>query len=341
MDAKQKNIQSEKYELTSEYAMRPSIFWLGCVVSIYAYLYSCMLFGAPFSAYDHLNYINFLKEPIPLFYEPVYTGIAYLLAYLLPEDLRFPLIFLIFTAPPLWLVLRSDRLAKNSARGMILYACILIKSFYIGYISQRFFFVELWVSALLIYYSQGFIKRTPVIPGLIHFSALSVIPSFLWLRAKKNILVIVGAILLFASLTIYLRYFSDLMFFGYTYQRYLDSEEASSFPFMSVIQMSVLALLCWVTLTKRRRASYMMLIIAVTSFKIIFSDFEVFSRIFQIQTDLMLVTAGLVARRYIRLFFVYCLGFFILQLFFSPTAAEVGEIHRSSIINIINYFFNN
>lgn len=339
MDAKQKNIESEKFRFSSKAEMRPSIFWVGCVVAIYAYLYACMFLGAPFIAYDHLNYINFLKEPIPLFYEPIYTGIAYLLAYLPFEDLRFPLIFLIFTAPPFWLVLRSDRLAKNSARGMILYACILIKSFYIGYISQRFFFVELWVSALLIYYSQGFIKRTPIIPGLIHFSALSIIPSVFWLRGKKNILVILGAILLFVSLTIYLRYFSDLMFFGYTYQRYLDSEKARSFPFMSVIQMSVLALLCWVTIYKRWRTSYMMLIIAVTSFKIIFSDFEVFSRIFQIQTDLIIVTAGLVAYRYIKLFFVYCLGFFILQLFFTPTAAEVGEIHSTSIINIFNYFF--
>ena len=319
--------------------MRPSIFWVGCAIGIYGYLYACMFFGAPFTAYDHLNYINFLKEPIPLFYEPIYTGIAYLLFYLPNEDFRFPLIFFIFTAPPLWLVLRSDRLAKKSARGMMLYACISVKSFYIGYISQRFFFVELWVSALLIYYYQGSIKRTPIVPGLIHFSAISVIPSMFWLRAKKNILVILGTFLLFVFLIIYIRYFSELRFLGYTYQRYLDSENVNSFPLMSVIQMSVLAVLCWITVHKRWRASYIMLIIGVASFKIIFSDFEVFSRIFQIQTDLIIVTAGLIAHRYVKLFFVYCLGFFILQLFFTPTSIEVGVIHSTSINHIFNYFF--
>jgi hypothetical protein len=154
------------------------------VLIIYGYLYLCMFLGGPFQAFDHENYIAFLDNPQPFFFEPGYTLLAYLLNAYVADNLRFGLIFLLLSLPPLLIVLSSRR---HCPRGVIVFLCVLVKSFYIGFVAQRFFFAELWLAALLVRSTSDRVGpwAASLAPGLaIHFSALSVAPSLFWLQSR-------------------------------------------------------------------------------------------------------------------------------------------------------------
>lgn len=309
------------------------------VIIIYVYLYLCMFLGGPFWAFDHENYIAFLDNPVPFFFEPGYTLLAYLLNAFVAADLRFGLIFLLLSLPPLLMVLANRRHCK---RGVIVFLCVLLKSFYIGFISQRFFFAELWLAALLVRSSTDRFGpwAASLVPGLaIHFSALSVVPSLFWLQSRFSWFKCGLGILATVALYFLVRT-SELRFLAYDYSRYLDSEHREGIPFFTIAQMFVLAGICVLALPRSDRGNFIVLIVLLLLAKIIMGNIEVFSRIFQIQTDLIIVLVGLRSRRLLPLFLLLCFstGFLVLQMFLTPTSAEAGIVHWQAISNLIDFF---
>jgi hypothetical protein len=312
-------------------------FWIACILLVYGYLYFLIVAGDPFLAFDHVNYINFLNEPYPFFFEPLYTFVAYLVNWLLNEDERFAFVFIIFTIIPLLIVWYSSRGINANPNAMLAYACIVIKSFYIGFIAQRFFFAELWVAAVLIsslpkslsLFRQSF-------SGLIHFSALFVIPILFWMKSNFSLKKFILALMAILPSFVYVKYFSGFELFGYSYARYLElSDVEQSFPYMTLMQMLVLAGLCFFVASESQRLNLVGLCVLTLIIKILFSDIEVFSRVIQLATDVIIVLAVLFCRRTPVFIFLYCLGFLFLQLFFVQTAGEMAMHHISAILNLL------
>jgi hypothetical protein len=309
--------------------------WLICLITIYSYLYFLIWLGGPFIAFDHENYINFLNDPYPFFFEPLYTVSAFLINWLLLEEERFPAIFILFTLPPLLIVWRYSGQKNSHPAALLAFACVVTKSFYIGFIAQRFFFAELWVTALLI----TTINNPPsllrkLIPGLIHFSALTLIPVLIWFRLRFSWRKFTLALGIIVCSYGYIKFLSGLELFGYSYARYLDLDHSvNGFPFMSLMQLFVLAAICMFVAVKKQRMNLVALCVLVFVIKLIFSDIEVFSRIIQILTDIIIIVAVLNSRKAPVLLFAYCFGFMILQVFFTPTSSEMASHHLLAIIN--------
>jgi hypothetical protein len=319
----------------------PFTIWVATslVLIIYGYLYLCMFLGGPFWAFDHENYIAFLDNPLPFFFEPGYTLLAYLLNAYVATDLRFGLIFLLLSLPPLLIVLTNG---KRCPRGVIVFLCVLMKSFFIGFISQRFFFAELWLAALLVRSSSDRVSSwaASVVPGLaLHFSALSVAPSLLWLQSRFSWSKCGLGVLAIAALYFLVRT-SELRFLVYDYSRYLDSKYREGIPVFTIAQMFMLAGICALALPRSDLGNFLSLIIILLSTKILMGNIEVFSRVFQIQTDLIILMVGLRARRLLPLFLLLCfsIGFLVLQMFLTPTSAEAGIVHWQAISNVFDAF---
>lgn len=311
--------------------------WLIFLISIYSYLYLLICLGRPFIAFDHENYINFLNDPYPFFFEPIYTLSAFLINWILLEEERFPAVFILFTLPPLLIVWRYSRQKNSHPAALLAFTCILTKSFYIGFIAQRFFFAELWVAALLI----TAVNNPPsllrkLIPGLIHFSALTLIPVLIWFRLRFSWIKFTLAFGIIVCSYGYVKFLSGFELFGYSYSRYLDLDySVNGFPFISLIQLFVLAGICMFVAVKKQRMNLAALCVLVFVIKLLFSDIEVFSRIIQMLTDIVIIMAVLNSRKAPVLLFAYCFGFMILQVFFTPTSSEMATHHLLAIINVL------
>lgn len=313
--------------------------WIGYILLIYAYLYLCMFFGEPFNAFDHENYIQFLNEPFPFFFEPGYTAVAYIINALVDDSARFPTVFVVFTLPPLLWVWLKTAGSQYAVRGMMIFACILTKSFYIGFIAQRFFFAELLLCSLIIASMPRFPKYSSMLaPGMVHFSALTIVPSIAWLSYGFSWKKLIGALGLLSAAYVYIRVLSGYQLLGYDYSRYLDGEATDGFPLISLIQMMVLGLICFWILPKKEICNFISLVGIIFLIKYFFSDIEVFSRIFQIQTDLVLIFAGMYARSNLKLIYFFCLGFLVLQVLFTSTASEMVIHHSVAVLNTLHSF---
>lgn len=306
-----------------------------------------MFFGDPFTAYDHVNYINFLNEPILFYMEPIYTGVGFLVNWLFEPSIRFSVVFVFFTLPPLWFVWRdAQRRTDEPCFGMVLFACILTKSFFVGWISQRFFFTELWLCALMIVAAPALPRvRNILALGMLHFSALSLVPSFYFLKRDIRLVRVCLLLGILFSSYVYLRFFSSFELFGYDYSRYLNPDPDLIKPgrinIFSVLQVLVLASICWIVAQKEKAEKIVVLLMGLLLFKIIFYDIEVFSRITQIQLDMALVAAGISGRRSMKmpiLLYSYSFGFFILQMFFTSTSEEVFSAHQEVVMNVLTLF---
>ncbi len=318
----------------------PRRAWTAYVAIIYMYLFLCMFRGAPFIAFDHENYIAFLDDPNPFFFEPIYTGVAYLVNALCASEWRFPIVFAVFMLPPLLVVWYHSQRSNRGAREMMIFACILTKSFYIGYITQRFFFAELWIAALMIGSSPQMPRLATILgPGMLHFSALTVLPSMEWLRSRYHWRKLFTAFVVITACYLYLRLLSGFQFFNYDYSRYLENDNlVAGFPFLFMLQVVTLGVICQIVLPRSDRQSFIVLLIVIFVLKLLFADIEVFSRIFQIQIDVIIVAAGLRCYRGSMLLFLYCCGFLILQVFFTSTATEMAILHTTAILNVILSF---
>ncbi|WP_306598019.1 hypothetical protein [Geothrix sp. 21YS21S-2] len=314
--------------------------WTIYVLVIYGYLYLCMFFGGPFTAFDHENYIGFLNQPFPFFFEPGFTALAYLLNMFIGESLRFPLQFVILTLPPFLLVWSADKRERSGASGMMLYACILTKAFYIGFFAQRFFFAELWVTALVIRSTtRKGLSWKEAMPGLLlHFSTLTILPSLVWLRGTFSMRKLMTGGLFLGIGYIYIMFFSGFQFLGYDYSRYLDGNgPPGGYSLFTIFEMAVLAMICKVILPKKDVANFITLVVLVLIMKMAMGEVEVFSRVFQIQVDLIMILAGLWSKRRAELLYFFGFGFFVIQLLFTSISGELIVFHSTALLNALGF----
>jgi general stress protein CsbA len=165
---------------------------------------------------------------------------------------------------------------------------------------------------------------------------LTILPALYWLRSRftpRKAAIGIGSLV---ALWLYLRLFSNFELFGYDYGRYLEGENTGGFPLFSILEMGALAFICKLVLPRQRVPNYVSLVGMVLLIKIIFGDIEVFSRVFQIEIDVVMVMAGMEARRNRSLIFLFGAGFFMLQLFFTPTADDVVVFHASALLNALS-----
>ena len=315
-----------------------NILWITYILFIYSYLYICMFCGGPFYAYDHENYIKFLNSPTPFVFEPFYYIIAVLFNTIFTEEYRFPLIFFFFTFTPLILLLKKIKLNKFSLISLITFASILTKSFYIGFISQRFFFTELLVASIII---TSFNKNnyfTLFITGFIHFSAFSIFFSNIYFKNKFNKKLLFSITFIIGFLIFLLKSNLIFSFGGYDYSRYLDSDPIN-FSFFTIIQSLILSLLIFFFSSKKYKSHLIFLVLCLLFLKIQFLQIEVFSRIFQIVTDVILIYFSFSGKRAPIVVFIFSFGFSFLQIFFVSTSSDTRVVHANAINNVITNIF--
>lgn len=315
-----------------------NIFWFFYILLIYFYLYTCMFYGGPFYAFDHENYIKFLNNPTPFLFEPLYYIIALFFNLIFTEEYRFPLIFFLFTIIPLIILLKKIKFNNYGLVSLITFASILTKSFYIGFISQRFFFTELLVVSIIIrsYKKNNYLSF--FITGLIHFSAFSIFFSNLYFSKKFNFRLLLSTIFLLFILFLLSKSNLIFTFGGYDYTRYLDSDSANISIF-TIIQSLILILLIYLFSKKQYKPHLILLVFCLLIVKILFLQIEVFSRIFQIVTDVILIYFSFSGKRSPIAVFVFCFGFSLLQIFFVNTSIETRVIHANAINNAVTKIF--
>jgi hypothetical protein len=298
-----------------------------------------MFYGGPFYAYDHENYINFLNNPTPFLFEPFYYIIAVLFNLIFTEEYRFPLIFLLFTIIPLFLIVTKLKLNNFSLVSLITFASILTKSFYIGFISQRFFFTELLVASIIITSFNKNNYLTLFITGFIHFSAFSIFFSNIFFKTKFNKKLIFSITFVVGFLIFLLKSNLIFSFAGYDYSRYLDSDPVN-FSIFTIIQSLILSILIYFFSTKKYKSHLIFLVLCLLFLKIQFLQIEVFSRIFQIVTDVILIYFSFSGKKAPIAVFIFCFGFSFLQIFFVNTSSDTRVVHANAINNAItNIFF--
>ena len=293
------------------------------------YFLLLMTYGYPFESFDHQNYINFLADPSPFFFEPIYTLAAYIID-LLDIDNRFLTIYLILGFLPSLLVL-----ANNSKKidQYFIYFWIFIKSSLIGFISQRFWFAEMWAMYFYIFHNKRIVKLS-IIPGLIHFGLLANLPIFYYLKNGINRLFL----FFFITINLFIIYFvlSDYKFLNYNYSRYLYiSNDNSIIP--SILNISILILINNFLTNNYIKHKLLIVIILTIIYKLIFHHIEVFSRIFQSSIDIILITIFLNLKNKDLIFIlpIYVILFILSIIFVSSTGPEIILHHFNSIMNSI------
>jgi hypothetical protein len=304
---------------------------------IYMYLQVCMLLGSPFFAYDHENYIAFLNAPSLFFFEPIYTFVAYIVNSSFAESIRFQIVFLVFTIPPLILISTGNFQSQERTRLLLAFLVIILKGFYIGFIAQRFFFTELLSTVILTRILMGKLSTASLIfPGLIHFSALTLFPGVFWLKLKFKYYRFLIALLFIYFLYLFLTLFSNFSFFNYDYSHHKYLETVGKGSLLSVLQ--IIGLICLVYLMLDRECAKRAIGLALLALflKLLLNDIEVFSRIFQIQTNLIIIFAIVNAKRLLALPLFFAFGFFLLQYFATDKSQEVFDIHLMAITNSLD-----
>jgi hypothetical protein len=121
-------------------------------------------------------------------------------------------------------------------------------------------------------------------------------------------------------------------FGGYNYTRYLDTDPVN-FSIFTFIQTLILTLLIYFFANKQYKSHLILLTLFIFILKIIFLQLEVFSRIFQIVTDVILIYFSFSGKKSSNVVFIFCFAFSILQIFFVGRSSETREIHTNSIKN--------
>ena len=310
----------------------------------YTYMYLIIFLGGPFFAFDHLNYINFIDYPTPFFYEPLYTIAVYSLKRLsnLNSEMIFGFIYVLFTLIPLlWIFIKNSKI-QDRLSSLFIFAVILTKGFIIGFIAQRFFFSELALSALLITSQKRELNVPRILAvGSIHFSAISLLISSFILKRVRNLLVIIILMVLLYHVGVNLIDKVGWSFFNYDYSRYLEliapSETAIMLP---ILQYATLLCLIILTVKKTKWHKLMYLCLFLGICRLLLSDIEVLSRVFQLQIDFILLMGFINANKNRILYACYAIGFSILQLAFSSKASEVRYVHEQAFQNMVSVLRN-
>jgi hypothetical protein len=126
-------------------------------------------------------------------------------------------------------------------------------------------------------------------------------------------------------------------FFGFDYSRYLDAE-INPINLFTLLQTVVLAAIIYLWDSQKNKRQLIFLAILLGLLKVLFSELEVFSRIFQIITDVILIFLGFSSLKKPWATYFFCLGFAFLQIFIVSRSDETREIHVGAVINVISNF---
>lgn len=270
--------------------------WYSTVLVVSAF--ALLVWGGPHESFDHVNYIEFFADPFAMHFEPLYTAVAFLFAKFVPESARFGASFFLFAVVPTLLLWHVSRPSDWACSPQFAYAMILTKSIFVGYISQRFFFVELWLTLLMAYaWSRpvSFYFGVIVAAG-VHFSAVVAAPVYFVLRrGVRNFDVIVAAAII-VLVALYVRDVAGYKILSYDYSRYVDVGEDRGFPIFSLATLAVVALLAYVVAERGVTGAVLQISLVLAILKILFLELDVFSRIFQLAVDLMLIAVAARAR---------------------------------------------
>lgn len=308
--------------------------WSFVLVVYLTLLTFVMWFGYPFESFDHQNYISFLEEPFPFFFEPLYTLVAISLTNVILPEYRFFVVFFLFVATPTALIMLLDA-RHGCASPQYIFFWILFKSSIIGFISQRFWFAELWMTYFILRFHSNLMRACVgvIFTSGIHFGVAGVLPVYYFLlRGASRIFLILLAILVIGIV-----YFKqvDYTFLGYDYSRYVGMGEERGFPYFSLLTMTLICVMAVSSLQTKMAIRVMLASLGVLVFKAIFSDLEVYSRIFQAQVDLLLIFCAMYGRKRAGalLLPVFCICFVLAQALFSPTSDEVVFYIKTAFIN--------
>ena len=295
-----------------------------------------MIFGYPFESFDHQNYINFLNSPYPFFFEPLYTLLAYLVAYLFSEDYRFLIIFILFGSLPSFLMIKYADNDKN-----YLYLWILVKSALVGFISQRFWFSELWFAYFYLTYKANFIKLIVEIigAGMIHFGIIGNLPIVFFANKKINKYIYLIFILGIGFLCYFI--LNDFKIFNYDYSRYLEVANNKTLSLYDLGAVAYFLILNIYITDKKLYKIIFYSLVYVLVLKILFNNLEVYSRVYQANIDLMLILIfSNLSKRIYRLFLpLYVTVFYIGVLFFKETGPEILFHNKNAFNNLVGNIF--
>ena len=295
-----------------------------------------MIFGYPFESFDHQNYISFLSSPYPFFFEPLYTFLAYIAAYLFSNEYRFTIIFILFFFVPSILIIKNADNEKN-----YIYLWILIKSALVGFISQRFWFAELWFAYFYLMYKDNFQKIIiqTIGVGMIHFGTLGNLPIIFLVNKKFNKYIYL-ALIIGAALLAYF-FINDFKILSYDYSRYLEIGNHKTLSIYDFGPIAYLFILNLIITDKKYSKLIFYALIYISLTKILFNNLEVYSRVYQANIDLILILifSNLHKRVYKYFLPLYVIIFYAGILLIKETGPEILSHHRNALINmIINIF---
>jgi hypothetical protein len=301
-----------------------------------------MWFGYPFESFDHINYISFLDDPYPFFFEPLYTIVAIAVANTIPSENRFFVVFFLFVNTPTLLVAFLSPWHGRSTPQYI-YLWILLKSSYIGFISQRFWFAELWMTYFVLRYFKSWVRICAgfILTSGVHFGVLGVIPLWYFLSNGFNRLLVISAAMMMVGVVYFVS--AGYTVFGYDYSRYVGMGDDRGFPYFSLF---TLLFICWFARVSLRKSIWIRFVVAelvIFALKVQFFDLDVYSRIFQAQVDILLVYIAIngVGRYSFLAMPIFSLMFILGQSLVASTGQDVNFYIEAAFANAFENFLHN
>lgn len=315
--------------------------WTSILLMFLLVINFLMWFGYPFESYDHINYISFLDDPYPFFFEPLYTIVAINVANIIPAENRFFVVFFLFVnTPTLLVVFLSPRHSKITPQ--YIYLWIFLKSSYIGFISQRFWFAELWMAYFVLRYFENWTRLCAglVLTSGIHFGILGAIPFWYFLSNGVNRLFVICAAIMMVGVVYFVSV--DYTILGYNYSRYVGVGGDRDFPYFSLFTLLLICLFASASLRKLIWIRFVVAELLIFALKVHFFDLDVYSRIFQAQVDILILYIAIngVGRFSILLMPIFSVMFLLGQSLLASTAQEVNFYIQATFVNAFENIFN-
>lgn len=321
--------------------MQSKSLWVTVLMMFLILLNFLMWFGYPFESFDHINYIEFLNEPYPFFFEPLYTLVAFSLSNIVSYEYRFFAVFFLFVTGPSLLVMFLN-VQHGRTSPQYIYFWILFKSSLIGFISQRFWFAELWMTYFILRYFDSCIRACVgfVFTSGIHFGIAGSLPLYYFLLNGTSRLFITCIAVLMVGVAYIVNV--NYIFLGYDYSRYVGMPSERGFPYFSMLTM---VLVCVLAILSLQKILYVRVIAAsflIFAFKVIFSDLDVYSRIFQVQVDVLIIFIALngVGSRGALMLPIFSVIFVFGQALVAPTSEVVIFYINAAFTNAFENFKN-
>lgn len=309
-------------------------FKLGIVFLLFLAIVLLSL-GYPYSSYDHVNYLNFLADPYPYYFEPLFTFVAYFISDLGEYDCRMGLVLSVYLLP----LILGMYVSKGSPLQDGAWFVVILKSYVVGLISIRYWAAELWLSYVYIY---GLSRVSYIVAFLSHYGTLGAVPV-IYLFNRKKALSFLSVILLCAfSIVAYIAVSSGYKIGILDYSRYVNQTEVGGSFFLSFLTILSLCFFAWISIPVDKLCRVLLILLFAGIFKYIFSDLDVYSRIFQSQIDIVLVYIILVSKRpRVALFFgvIFSVLFGLGMLFLSKSSDMILPVYTDMFENVYKNLF--